>query len=263
MYPFELILEILPEVATVIWLFVTGLWLAALAKGDNSIVDIMWGPGIWLASVVGFIAAEAGSSVTAALVLAMLGLWAMRLAGMIMLRNAGKPEDRRYAAWRKQWGSSTWWRSYLQVFLLQGTLMVLIALTPLAAFASGADPLPGWLTGIGLMVYVVGLTIETAADWQLYRFKQQRGSKGKLMTAGLWAYTRHPNYFGEALVWVGIGLVAAPAAGWWALVAPVIVFILVRFVSGVPKAEEHYAGRQDFTAYRKRTNVFVPLPQRK
>jgi steroid 5-alpha reductase family enzyme len=256
------ILDLLPRIAVVLWLFTTTAWLIALAQRDNSIVDITWGPGILLVTLLGYLFTE-NTGLVSTLVVVMVGLWAARLAVMIAIKNAGKPEDRRYAAWRKAWGAAAWWRSYVIVFLFQALLMLAIALTPLAVFAAGTDPLPGWSIGVGLAVYAIGLSFEAAGDWQLYRFKQRRGSKGKLMTSGVWAYTRHPNYFGEAMVWIGIGLVAVPVAGWWALVAPAIVFTLVRFVSGVPKAEEHYAGRQDFAAYQHRTNTFVPLPPRK
>lgn len=262
MYPLDYIIALLIPIIPILWLFITTVWLIALAKSDNSVVDIMWGPGIFLVTLVGFMVSGV-FTISSILMLLMICLWAARLSTMIAIRNSGKSEDRRYAGWRKSWGENAWWKSYLTVFVLQAVLILLIGLTPLAVFTTVNNITPGWLTGIGILVYAIGLAFETAGDLQLFRFKEQKRNKSKLMTTGLWAHTRHPNYFGEALVWLGIGLVALPAAGWWAAVAPVIVFILVRFISGVPKAEEHYRGRKDFAAYQKRTNTFFPLPTRK
>lgn len=260
MEAFTQALESLAVVGPVMLAYAIVWWLAAFWLRDNSIVDISWGLGILLATLTGYLyfLPAGGSSLILLLVIA---LWAVRLAGMIALKNWGRGEDPRYAAWRKGWGRQAWWRSFLKVFLLQAVLMVVVALTPLAAFAGdGANP---GLAITGVVVFTVGLLFESIGDWQLYRFKRNPANRGKLMTTGLWRYTRHPNYFGECLVWWGIGLVAVPSAGWAAAIAPVLVTYLVRFLSGVPMAERHYAGRQDFEAYARQTNTFVPwFPRR-
>lgn len=256
------LLALLPYVAVIQLVFVLTGWLVALTQRDNSIVDILWGPGILLASLSGYLLSGTGS--VASLVIVMLtAVWAGRLASQIAVKNAGKGEDRRYAAWRKQWGADAWWKSLVIVFLFQGLLMLVIALTSLAVSVSPYEVELGVTEYAGIGAFLTGLLFEAVGDYQRYQFSQDPKNKGKLLTTGLWKYSRHPNYFGEALLWVGIGLVAYPTAGWWALVAPVIVFTLVRLVSGVPKSEEHYQGRTDFKRYAKRTNTFIPLPPRR
>lgn len=251
------LLNLLPAVAAVQLVFVLTAWLVALSQEDNSIVDILWGPGILLASLSGYLLSGSDSLVALQLVL-LTGVWAARLAGQIALKNRGTKEDRRYAAWRKQWGDAAWWKSLVIVFGFQGLLMLVIALTSLAVSVSPYEVHPGAVELAGMGVFLIGLLCETIGDYQKYEFRRLPRNRGKLLTTGLWRYTRHPNYFGEALVWVGIGVVAYSTAGLWALIAPGVVFTLVRLVSGVPKAEEHYRGRADFRRYAKRTNVFMP-----
>ena len=255
------LLSLLPYVIAIQLVYVVTGWLVALSQRDNSIVDILWGPGVLLASLSGYLLSGTSNPLARMIVL-LTAVWAARLAGQIAVKNAGKGEDRRYAAWRKQWGSAAWWKSLVTVFLFQGFLMLVVALTSLAVSVNPYEMNLGVVEVVGIGVFLVGLGFEAIADYQRYRFSQRRQNQGKLLTTGLWRYSRHPNYFGEAVVWIGIGLMAYPLVGAWAAVSPLVVFTLVRLVSGVPIAERHYQGRADFRNYAKRTNTFIPGPPR-
>jgi steroid 5-alpha reductase family enzyme len=184
-------------------------------------------------------------------------IWGLRLAIYIFLRNKGKGEDFRYKAWRDTWKFFIL-RSYLQIFILQGILMFIIALPII--FVNKAGPASfNFFDIAGILLFLTGYAFETIGDGQLARFKKDPANKGKIITGGLWRYTRHPNYFGEAVIWWGIGCFALPYPhGWIMLISPVIITLMLRFVSGVPMLEKKYAGRADFEEYKKRTPVFIP-----
>jgi steroid 5-alpha reductase family enzyme len=185
-------------------------------------------------------------------------IWAARLSFHIFRRNRKRGEDFRYAAWRARWGRTFVLRSYLQIFMLQGFFLVLIAF-PLILLGGRPDTALSLLDAAGLGVWLVGFLFETIGDAQLARFKRDPLHRGRIMTGGLWAYTRHPNYFGEALMWWGIFLVSlAVPGGWPGLVGPLTITLLLRFVSGVPLLEKKYAGRADFAAYARQVNAFLP-----
>lgn len=188
-------------------------------------------------------------------------IWGLRLAVHILLRNRKRGEDPRYAEWRRKWRRSFAWRSYLQVFLLQGLFLLLISSAVIFINRSidpGLRPL-GLLDAAGTAVWVVGFLFETVGDAQLAGFKKDPANRGKIMDRGLWKYTRHPNYFGESLMWWGIFILALNVpGGWMTAVSPlVITFLLVR-VSGIPLLEKKYAGNAEFQVYARRTNAFVP-----
>jgi len=270
--------------AASVLIYMTILFLIALAKKDNSIADIAWGPGFILLAVLGLVLRPSWTG-RRLLVSALVFIWGLRLALHIFRRNRTRGEDFRYAAWRSRWGRRFVLRSYLQIFLLQGLFLLLIA-APLillgrspstAAGAPGlargstsaakARPLTPWsaLDGAGLCVWIVGFLFEAVGDAQLIRFKRRPENRGRIMTGGLWTYTRHPNYFGEALMWWGIFLVSLSVPGGWpGLIGPLTITLLLRFVSGVPLLEKKYAGRPDFSAYARATNAFFPwFPKRR
>jgi steroid 5-alpha reductase family enzyme len=194
---------------------------------------------------------------------ALTTVWAARLVLHISTRRRGSTEDFRYAGWREQWGRLWLVRSYLQVFLLQGLFMLLVA-SPLIAAGAGPDSDLGLYAWIGAAVWLVGLTCEAVADAQLAAFKRDPGNKGRIMDRGLWSWSRHPNYFGEALLWWGVWIAGLGSPlGWVAVLGPVTITYLLRFVSGVPLLEKHYEGNEEFAAYSRRTSVFVPLPPRR
>ncbi|MCJ7679308.1 MAG: DUF1295 domain-containing protein, partial [Candidatus Aminicenantes bacterium] len=171
--------------------------------------------------------------------------------------------DFRYAKWRKEWGRWFVLRSYFQVFILQGVLMGIIAL-PILLVNASMKPGLTWLDGLGVAVWVIGFCFETMGDLQLARFKKNPSNKGKIMTSGLWRYTRHPNYFGESAMWWGIFLITLSVPGGWVgVVSPVLITFILLFVSGVRMLEKKYGDNPEFQAYAERTSVFIPFPPKK
>jgi len=238
------------------------LWLLSLRLSDASIADVFWGLGF---AAVGLASLALGSPSPRALLLAaMAALWGLRLALHLARRWRGKGEDRRYQAMRRTWGPRFPVVSLFTVFLLQGVLMWVVSL-PLQAGAALGDARPlGLLDVLGVATFATGLCFEAVGDAQLARFLASPASAGQVMQTGLWRFTRHPNYFGDALVWWGIGLVAASAGAWWALAGPALMTVLLLRVSGVSLLEADIAARRPgYAAYVARTSAFIPLPPRR
>ncbi|MEJ0041551.1 MAG: DUF1295 domain-containing protein [Rhizomicrobium sp.] len=235
----------------------TVLWAVSLRNGDASIIDIFWGPGFALAAWAGAALAP-HLGLRAWLVLALVTLWGLRLGLHIFLRHKG--EDHRYATMRRAAGPRWWWRSLFQVFWLQALLICFISLP--IQFAIAATAPATMLDGLGAAIALAGLAIETMADRQLTRFRADPASKGAVMDRGLWAWSRHPNYFGDALMWWGyflIGLAASHA--WWTMLCPAMMTFLLLRVSGVALLESAIAERRPaYADYIRRTSAFVPLP---
>jgi steroid 5-alpha reductase family enzyme len=176
----------------------------------------------------------------------------------VFFRNRKRGEDFRYAAWRRRWGRWFVPRSYLQIFVLQGAIMLVIA-SPLLILARASDAPWSALDAVGLSLWTGGFVFEAAADAQLARFKRRPENKGRIMAEGLWRFTRHPNYFGEAVMWWGIFLIVLSVRGSWpAVISPLLMTFLLRCVSGVPMLERKYSGDPDFAAYAAKTNAFLP-----
>jgi len=237
-------------------------WAVSLAIRDASIADIAWGlvfVGIAWASWI------AGVGGTAGLIAALaVTVWGLRLAIYIGIRNAGHGEDRRYQAMRAKRPNSFWLWSLFGVFVLQGVLALIVSL-PVQSLGSVGDSSPGWLTFVGVAVFLAGLAFEAVGDAQLAAFKRDPANKGQVMDRGLWRYTRHPNYFGDALLWWGIWLIAVGSgAAWWSLVGPALMtFLLVR-VSGVALLESDLAERRPgYAEYIRKTSPFIPWPPKR
>lgn len=248
--------------AAVIALF-TLLWLASLAVRNSSIVDIWWGPAILVIGVTYYlITANPGSR--ARLMVALVALWAVRLAVHIGARNVGHGEDFRYAAWRAQHPDTWWLRSYFKVFLLQGVIAWIVAL-PLYYAVTSAAPMHFTIWDqAGALVFAAGFLFESIGDEQLRRFKADPANKGRVMDRGLWHYTRHPNYFGEAVLWWGLGLIGAGTpGGWLGLVGPAIITFLLIRVSGVAMLEKTLkTTKAGYAEYIASTPAFFPrLPR--
>ena len=241
--------------ALALLMYMSTWFIVACLLKRNDVADIAWGLGFVLMSWIAF--ALAGSSLRSILVNALVTLWGLRLTWHITRRNLKKPEDSRYATWRATW-KHFYLRSFVQIFLLQGLLLSIILLPVLFIHASTPTPLH-LLDALGVVIWLIGFVFESVGDRQLKDFLKDPANKGKIMDKGLWAYSRHPNYFGEVLQWWGIFLCAVGLSfGVLTIISPLTITCLILFVSGVPMLERKYAGRPDFEAYKKRTSVFVP-----
>ncbi|HWO01598.1 MAG TPA: DUF1295 domain-containing protein [Blastocatellia bacterium] len=245
--------------ATLAMMFV--LWLVSLAMKNASIVDIFWGAGFAVIALMTFALSE-GYAGRKLLITVLAVIWGGRLASYIGLRNAGKGEDFRYQAMRKRHGDRFAMVSLFTVFVLQGLLMWVISL-PLQIAQLSRDPARlKWLDFLGAALWAVGFSFEAIGDWQLARFKSKPGNKGKVMDRGLWAYTRHPNYFGDALLWWGFFLIALAAPrGWLTIISPILMTTLLMKVSGVALLERTLVKtRPEYRDYVRRTSSFLPMP---
>ena len=238
------------------------LWfIVSLMLSRNDVADVAWGIGFIVLTFVAQLATSNGSS-RAILLLVLVIVWGVRLSLHIGIRNWGKAEDSRYRKWRDEWGSNATARSYFQVFLLQGILVVVVLL-PATYVLAQQDSALTFLDAIGASIWLVGFVFEAFADFQLVRFKRDPGNRGRLITSGLWKYSRHPNYFGELTRWWGVWLIACSVPGGWkTVVGPTAITALILWVSGIPMLEKKYEGNPEFEIYRRRTSSFFPLPQR-
>jgi steroid 5-alpha reductase family enzyme len=249
---------ILLQVA-VVTLYASLWFLVALKLRRNDVADVAWGAGFIVLALAGQFAAAA-VSIRGILVLALAILWGLRLSLHIGLRNRGKAEDPRYRKWREEWGTYATVRAYLQVFLLQGFLTVIILL-PVTLILTHHSADLTWLDALGAAVWLTGFVFEAVGDLQLARFKKDPDNRGRVITSGLWRYTRHPNYFGEVMLWWGVWLIACSVPGGWKTVfGPATITALILFVSGIPLLERKYEGNLEFREYRRRTSAFFPLP---
>jgi steroid 5-alpha reductase family enzyme len=235
-------------------------WLVSLARRNVTIVDTLWPVLFALAAAI--YASVAVPGPRAGLVVALVSLWAARLAIHLAWRNWGLPEDHRYQAIRARNEPNFPLKSLYLIFWLQAGLAWVISL-PLLGAATGQAAI-GWLDYAGAGLWAVGLCFETVGDWQLARFKADPANRGQVMDRGLWRYTRHPNYFGDFCVWWGFYLLALAAGGWWTLPGPLLMSVLLLRVSGVALLEKDIGERRPaYAEYIRRTNAFFPGPRRK
>lgn len=257
-----LLTAMLIKTVLLIFVYMNLIFVIAHTKKDNSAADVAWGIGFIL--IAYFTLLKNGLFLPRHLLLTgMITLWGLRLSGHIFLRNLGKTEDQRYRRWRQAWGPYVFLRSFLQVFMLQGLLLLIIAYPIILINISMTEGL-GLLDLLGSLVWLAGLLFEALGDYQLYRFLKDPTNIGKVMTTSLWRYTRHPNYFGEVLIWWGIYFVALSVPyGWTAIVSPITITYLLLFVSGIPMTEKLFAGNPAYEVYKKQTSRFFPwLPKK-
>ena len=238
-------------------------WIVSVAIRNASIVDIVWGAGFAINAWVLVLVLDADST-RQILVAVLVGIWGARLAGYLARRNLGHGEDWRYVAMRKKFGAKFPVISLVTVFGLQGVLMWIVSLP---VMFSNADSTPGVgpIAVMGIMVWLVGFAFESVGDYQLAKFKKDPANSGKVMDQGLWSLTRHPNYFGDALLWWGIGIVAAETgSGVIGFVGPMVMTYLLMKVSGVPILEKSLGRRREgYAEYVARTSGFIPRPPKK
>lgn len=232
-------------------------FIAAVIKKDNSIVDIAWGLGFVVIACVNLFISPI-SSARQIMITCLIMAWAFRLAVHIFVRSKGRGEDFRYAQWRVEWGNKVILKSFLNIFMLQGFFMLMIAYPIIWVNHSAQKPLCV-LDFLGLFVWLVGFFFESLGDYQLLKFKKDSSNQGKIITSGLWKYTRHPNYFGEAAIWWGIFLmVGSNPYGLTTIISPIVITFLLLRISGVPMLEKKYKDNPEFMEYARKTNSFIP-----
>lgn len=247
----------LPIIALVIFSYVTLGFIVSRIIKRNDIADVMWGPGILLTGITAsFITSH--ESVIGTITLMFAGIWASRLAIRIYLKNRARTEDRRYQELSASWGKFFTLRSYLQVFLLQGVLMMIVGYSLVHAHLYGGNTITIF-TLIGIGLWILGFLFEAIGDYQLDAFLHNPENKGRLMRYGLWAYSRHPNYFGEITMWWGLFLmVISLPFGLYAIVSPLLITFLITKVSGIPMLEKGLQNHPEFPEYKRTVSVLIP-----
>lgn len=248
-----------------LWALLAILWAVSVRIKDASIIDIFWGPACAFGGLATWLRVDGASPRDLVLTL-LVGVWAVRLAFHLARRNLGHGEDYRYQAMRKKQGADAafaqW--SLIHVFGLQGLIAWFVSL-PVQLGQIGGQPHIGPLAILGMLVFAIGLAFETIGDAQLRAFKSDPQNKGKLMTRGLWAWTRHPNYFGDAAVWAGLTLIALESPlGWVTILSPVIMAYFLVNVSGKALLERGMEKRYaEYAAYKAATSGFFPMPPKR
>ncbi|MEC9489710.1 MAG: DUF1295 domain-containing protein [Halanaerobiales bacterium] len=246
------------QIFLLVLLYFTLFFVIAVLKKDNSIVDIGWGLGyVYTANMALYLTNN--YNLRSFLITFIVTVWGLRLSYHIFKRNLGQGEDFRYAKWRENW-DHFYLKSFLRVFMLQGVLLFIIS-TPIIKIVSAPYHSLKIIDFIGLFIWGIGFAFEAAADKQLKEFKELPASEkdGHVLKSGVWKYTRHPNYFGDTLVWWGYYVIALTVSGGWKFIfSPIIMTLLLRFVSGVPLLEKRYADDEEYQRYAEKTNKFFP-----
>jgi steroid 5-alpha reductase family enzyme len=252
--------SILIRCAIAIAALMTVVWLLSVVRKDASIVDIAWGAGFVVVAWTAYLFAGTSGSIVLPI---LVSVWGIRLSAYLFRRNHGKPEDYRYQAMRQRWGTAFPIVSLVTVFVLQGVVMWVVSL-PVQVGTALLDQTHPWLTVAGVALWGIGLFFESVGDWQLARFKANQTNAGRVLDAGLWRFTRHPNYFGDLLVWWGLYAVAmSKSDAGWTIIGPIVMSVFLMRVSGVTLLEKKLTNtKPEYVNYVARTNAFFPGPRR-
>lgn len=241
-----------------IFVYATLWYLVALRKKRNDVADIAWGLGYVLLILYLYLTRQHYPLLLLLYLLVLL--WGLRLSLHIYFRNRKKGEDFRYKSWREAWGKTFYWRSYLQVFLLQGLILLVIS-SPIIHAAAAARVETGISTWLGTACWLLGFFFQALGDYQLAVFVRQQHAPGTVLQTGLWKYTRHPNYFGEILMWWGLFLITLPVQqSLFFVISPLLITYLLIFVSGIPLLEKKQDSNPAYQAYKKHTSMLFPWP---
>lgn len=250
----ESLIQSYVELSGVMLCWASLLFAVGILLKRNDIADIAWGLGFVL--VILFLGWDKDYGQLEVILTTLILLWGLRLSIYLFFRNSKKSEDFRYAKWRKEWGSSFYWRSFLQVYLLQSFVLLIIAFPLVFAFTTKIDNL-STIQFFAIVIWTLGFLWQTIGDYQLAHFKKE--NPDKLMTKGLWQYSRHPNYFGEIVMWWSIFLMVLPLPyGFITFIGPLTIHLLVAKVSGVPMLEEKRAGNKEFQKYKEKVPAIFP-----
>ncbi len=249
-------------ITAVIFCFMTALYILSVVIKRNDVADIAWGIGILIVAITSYLLNSERGLLTGVLLL-LVTLWGLRLSLRILLRNIQKDEDYRYKKWRDEWGSWFYVRSYFQIYLLQGLLMIVVGYSVIHANLYSSTEGIGVLTMLGITIWCIGYFFEVVGDWQLDQFIGSKPKQGDILSTGLWKYTRHPNYFGEVTMWWGLWImVAVLPMSYLALMSPIMITFLILKVSGIPMLEKRFEGNPAFEEYKRKTSAFFPrLPR--
>lgn len=243
----------------VIVLLFTILWFVSVKLEDSSIVDIAWGPGIFILALTYYFTSN-GAPPRARLTLALVAIWAIRLAAHLYIRNQRQGEDPRYESLRANRGPTWWWFSYFRVFLLQAVTAWFVSIPIYFAIVSVAPRTLTIVDFFAVLLFVAGFLFEAVGDEQLRRFRDQPRNVKLVLEDGLWRYSRHPNYFGEALLWWGFGFLGAATGGVVGLIVPVLITYFLINVSSMLLERGLLRNRRAYASYVATTPAFLPIP---
>lgn len=245
-----------------IMIMMTLLWVVSIIVKNVSIVDLFWGLGFVLTAGFYFLKTD-GFGPRKIILLVLVTIWGLRLSFFLAWRNIGEGEDFRYKEFRKNFGENYWWISFFRTFLLQGTLMWLISAPLLGAQFAGLHRPFGILDIMGILMWTIGFVFETTGDFQLSRFRAVTSNNGKVLTKGLWRLTRHPNYFGDAAVWWGFGLICIASGSYLPVAGSLLMTFIIIKVSGISLLEKSLKkNKPGYNEYIRKTSPFLPwLPK--
>ena len=250
-------------VTIVVIIYFTLLYILSSLLKRADIVDVGWGLGFVLLTLSLFLRSDVITN-EMVIVLILVSIWGFRLSTHIFLRNKSKKEDFRYQKFKKDWGKNFWWKSYINIFLLQALLMLLISVPITYIFSFPIYTLT-WIDFLGTSIWTLGFLFEVIADRQLSVFISKKKAKltdERILKSGLWSLTRHPNYFGEVTLWWGIWLTAISFSTPFSLLTilgPLTITYIILKVSGIPLLEKKYDGDPEWEEYKKRVPIFLPL----
>jgi len=247
------------QASLLILILVTLLWGWSVIIKNASIVDLFWGFSYVIVNAFYvFMAGELNPRKI--IVLVLVSIWGLRLAIYLSIRNIGKGEDFRYQEFRRTYGPERfWWFSYFQTFLLQGVLIMIVSLPLLGISESKQSGNLNLLDYLGFLVWMIGFAFEAGGDFQMAHFKKNPNNKGKLLNTGFWKYTRHPNYFGDSVVWWAYALFSMAAGSYWQIIGSVVMTFLLIKVSGIAMLEKTLRStKPQYQEYIQKTSSFFP-----
>ncbi|NVM19811.1 MAG: DUF1295 domain-containing protein [Candidatus Lokiarchaeota archaeon] len=253
-------------IALFIYIFIA--FIVGTVKKNNGIMDIFYGPAYFVVAITSFtfnIMLTSMLSIRQVIATFLVLIWALRLAVYVYIRNRGKPEDYRYKAIRDRMKTNVAVKSFFKIYLFQGMIVFLVAITVWFVNVSDNPPLvslldfEGITLWLGVTIWLIGFLFETIADNSLYKFIQNPENKGKIMTKNVWKYSMHPNYFGEVTQWWGLFVIAlAVPFGFITIIGPAYITFQIIKVSGVRLLDKRYAGNEEYQAYKRKTRAFFP-----
>lgn len=250
-------LVLFQQAGIIIFILVTLLWIWSVFIKNVSIIDIFWGIGFVVVNTFYFLSNDHHND-RQIIVLILVAIWGFRLSAYLAWRNIGKGEDFRYQEFRQKFGAKRyWWVSYFQTFLLQGVLIMIISLPLLGIQINTAEL--NTFDYLAMIIWGIGFLFEAGGDYQLAQFKKNPANKGKVLNTGFWKYTRHPNYFGDAAIWVSYALFCISSGSYWPVFGTVLMILLLLKVSGVALLEETLkTSKPQYRNYMEKTNAFIP-----